>query len=67
MDEAIEIYVQPEETKPLSWRVEQIDSDGDGGVDVAIFSGPHAKERAREFADWLKGITVMVTPFGRGA
>ncbi len=33
------------------WRVEIIDVDGDGGIDVIIFSGPFAKGRAGAYAD----------------
>ena len=32
------------------WRVEAIDDEREGAVYVAIFSGPDAKERAREYA-----------------
>ena len=32
------------------WRVEAIDYDSDGQVYVAIFSGPGAQARAREYA-----------------
>ena len=41
-------------TRPQEWRVEEIDSDGDGGIDMAIFSGPHAEQRARRFAERLR-------------
>ena len=41
-------------THPHEWRVEEIDSDGDGGIDMAIFSGPHAEQRARRFAERLR-------------
>ncbi len=34
------------------WRVEATNHDGDGEIYVTIFSGPLAKERAREYADW---------------
>lgn len=34
------------------WRVEAINEDGDGEVYVAIFSGPEAKERAEEYAEF---------------
>lgn len=34
------------------WRVEAINSDGDGEVFVAIFSGPDAEGRAAEYAAW---------------
>jgi hypothetical protein len=32
------------------WRVEKLDDDG--GIEVAIFSGPDARDRAIEYADW---------------
>jgi hypothetical protein len=34
---------------PGDWRVEWIDDDG--GIEVAIFSGPNARERALLFAN----------------
>jgi hypothetical protein len=37
---------------PNSWCVEKLDSDGDGGIDVTIFTGPLAKERAEEYRAW---------------
>ena len=40
---------------PNAWRVEKLDSDEDGGVDVTIFSGPNAHERAVEYAAWKYG------------
>ncbi len=40
---------------PNAWRVEKLDSDGDAGVDVAIFAGPNAHERAVEYAIWKYG------------
>lgn len=43
------------ETAPPSWTVEALDSDGDGGVDVTVFSGPDAESRAREYALWKYG------------
>lgn len=42
-------------TVPLSRSVEAVNSDGDGGVDVTIFSGPSAEHRAREYARWKYG------------
>lgn len=39
---------------PGHWHVEAIDDEG--GVFVAIFSGPEAKDRAAEYADWKNGI-----------
>jgi hypothetical protein len=35
---------------PGDWRVEKIDDDG--GIEVAIFGGPNALDRAIEYADW---------------
>ena len=35
---------------PSDWRVEW--EDEDGGVEVMIFSGPDAHDRAIEYADW---------------
>lgn len=35
-----------------SWRVEAIDFDSEGECYVAIFSGPGAEGRAREYASW---------------
>lgn len=39
---------------PGHWHVEAIDNEG--RVFVAVFSGPEAKERAAEYADWKNGI-----------
>ncbi len=39
---------------PGDWRVEAINIDGDGECYVAIFSGPQAKERAEEYAEWKR-------------
>jgi hypothetical protein len=35
---------------PGDWRVEW--EDDDGGVEVTIFSGPDARARAFQYADW---------------
>lgn len=37
------------------WRVEGIDYDNEGQCYVAIFSGPGAKERAKEYARFKNG------------
>jgi hypothetical protein len=37
------------------WRVEAIDFDNEGRVYVATFSGPHAQERAEEYAALKNG------------
>ena len=50
-----EIHVfHDSEARPQEWRVEEIDSDGDGEIDMAIFSGPHAEQRAKQFAEKLR-------------
>jgi hypothetical protein len=48
------------------WRVEEYDADGDAGVAVAIFTGPHAEPRARRYAEQLRAgmadrLTVRAT------
>jgi hypothetical protein len=48
-------------THPTEWHVEQVDSDGDGGIDVAIFVGPNAEVRASEYADRLR-LGLGATP-----
>jgi hypothetical protein len=37
-------------TAPESWTVEAIAMKDDGAIEIAIFSGPKAKERAVEYA-----------------
>jgi hypothetical protein len=39
---------------PDHWHAEAIDEQGQ--VFVAMFSGPQAKERAAEYADWKNGV-----------
>ena len=39
---------------PGQWHAEAIDDEG--RVFVAVFSGPEAEERAREYADWKNGL-----------
>jgi hypothetical protein len=34
------------------WRVERNDSENKAATQIAIFSGPNARERAQEYADW---------------
>jgi hypothetical protein len=53
MDEfTADVSIVVNTTTPLSWTVEAINSDGDGGIDVTLFSGPTAEQRAREYARW---------------
>jgi hypothetical protein len=39
-----------DKNNPGDWRVEAIDYENEGVVYVTIFSGPEARERAREYA-----------------
>jgi len=41
----------PDKEFPNEWRVEAIDRKT-GDIFVAVFSGPDAEYRAREYADW---------------
>lgn len=45
---------------PEHWRVEAINSGGDGEVYVVVFSGPEAQERAEEYAEWKIGVLESV-------
>lgn len=44
---------------PYDWRVEAINFAGEGECYVAIFSGPLAEERAREYAAWKNGAAAQ--------
>jgi hypothetical protein len=44
--------VVPDPANPASWRVEAIDRNGTEQLYLAIFRGPAAEARAREYADW---------------
>lgn len=52
----VEVSLIANETVPLTWSVEAVNSDGDGGIDVTIFSGPAAEQRAREYARFKYGV-----------
>ena len=39
---------------PGDWRVERLDPDGEGAVDVAIFSGTNAQRLAADYFDWQR-------------
>ena len=55
----VHIFHDPE-ASPQEWRVEEIDSDSDGGCDVVIFTGPHAEQRAKQFAELLRSQNQQV-------
>jgi hypothetical protein len=44
--------VVPDLANPACWRVEAIDRNGSEQFYLAIFRGPAAEARAREYADW---------------
>lgn len=39
---------------PGVWHVEAIDDAGEGEIRMAVFSGPDAEGRARQYAAWTK-------------
>ena len=41
------------------WRAEAIDFDDEGQCYVVLFSGPHAKERAEEYATWKNDVHIL--------
>jgi hypothetical protein len=45
----------PDRLAPSDWRVEAIDHESEGERYVAIFAGPEAEGRAREYAAWKNG------------
>lgn len=51
-------------TTPMSWIVEAVNCDGDGGIAVALFSGPEAESCARQWCAFKYEIfhpEVLVT------
>jgi hypothetical protein len=49
------IAVEERKDQPGVWTVEAIDSSGDGDIYQALFFGPEARERAREYAQFKYG------------
>lgn len=53
---------------PGEWRVEFIDENGEGEVEVTLFSGREAESRAREYAVWKNRKTLgLVSDIGRAS
>jgi len=52
----IEVYLVLNAGVPPTWSVEALNTDGDGGAEIAIFSGLCSEQRAREYATWKYGI-----------
>ena len=51
---AMDYEVAESREYPEHWHVEAIDEEG--RICVAVFSGPCAKTRALEYADWKNGV-----------
>lgn len=47
--------VTPDEKFPNEWRCEAIDQKT-GDIYVAVFAGPDAEERARDYASWQQSL-----------
>jgi hypothetical protein len=66
MDGIMRSYdVLPDKVVPGEWRVESAAEDG--GVEVTIFSGPKAEDRAKTYAHYMNSGAMMVylTAIGR--
>jgi hypothetical protein len=50
-----------ESDSPERWAAEAIDFDQGGVVYTAVFSGPNAESRAREYAEWANGTLSRST------
>ena len=60
MTERLEIYIAERRDTPGAWTVEVTDPE-DGAVYQAIFIGPEAEERAREYAAWKYEVSGLRT------
>jgi hypothetical protein len=49
MSGTVEITLVCATTAPMSWTIEAVNCDGDGGIAVALFSGPEAESCARQW------------------
>lgn len=54
-----EVSIVINRSRPLTWQVECVNADGDGGIEVTIFSGPNIEERAIGYARWKYGTVPM--------
>ena len=48
----MEYEVSEDRSQRGDWRVEAIDMESEGECYMAIFTGPLARERATEYAEW---------------
>lgn len=51
-----EVSIVVATTVPPSWTVEAVNCDGDGGIAVALFSGPEAESCARQWCAFKYGV-----------
>jgi hypothetical protein len=51
----LDFEVAPDPENPEDWTVLAVDRESEGECYLAIFSGPHAETRAREYAAWKNG------------
>ncbi len=52
----LDVAVVERRDTPGAWAVEAIDYDSEGDVYLAVFSGPQAQQRAREYAGMKYGV-----------
>jgi hypothetical protein len=52
----MEWYALRDMRSPADWRVESIDFENEGEVNVVIFSGPQAQTLASEYAEWKNSV-----------
>ena len=48
----MELHIYKRGNTPEEWAVELVDSDGDGSIELSLFSGPNPEDMAREYAEW---------------
>jgi hypothetical protein len=53
----LEVYIAPRHDTPGAWTVEATDPD-EGSIEQAIFIGPEAEKRTREYAAWRYKATT---------
>jgi hypothetical protein len=61
MNEPLELHILQSGGAPIEWSVEAIDP-ADGAIYQAIFIGPEAEKRAREYAAWKYPTLASAPP-----
>ena len=62
----MQIEVSERRDTPGAWGVEAVNVDGDGEIYMAVFSGPDAERRARDYAVLIQGGRMLQKPSGVG-